>query len=311
MTTRANGPGAGWSWLMQGINTGRHNPKAIFGATAILMVFALLPSVVQMALNASGKLDLTGMIWVIGLGMLLGVVLYPLLLGGLLRIIDAGEHGQPARAMTLFEPFRAGQGGARLIAFSVILMLVYLAVLAVLLLTIGRGTLDWYLQLVSLGIQGSAAKTMPTLPDGFGPTFGLLMLFGVFYTGVYSIGLGQVALRNRGPLQALREGVAGTLKNVLPLLVLAVSLMLALLVFCIAFGLVVGLVMVLASLVSPTLALVLLVPVYLAMMLVLYVVMVGLMYAVWQGACTDGKASGGTNDGTYGNQDAAPAGLEA
>ena len=47
MTTRANGPLSGLDWLKRGLNSGRHNPRAIFGGAAVLMVAALLPSIVQ------------------------------------------------------------------------------------------------------------------------------------------------------------------------------------------------------------------------------------------------------------------------
>ena len=38
MTTRAVSPGGGWRWFRQAIDLGRSNPKAIFGAVALLVV---------------------------------------------------------------------------------------------------------------------------------------------------------------------------------------------------------------------------------------------------------------------------------
>ena len=58
MQIRAMGPGAGWSWLKRGINLGVHNPRAVFGAAALLMAVGLVPSCVQLfaqyALHAQG-----------------------------------------------------------------------------------------------------------------------------------------------------------------------------------------------------------------------------------------------------------------
>src|SRR3546814_12751265 len=46
-------------------------------------------------------------------------------------------------------------------------------------------------------------------------------LAGLFFGGVYTIGFGQVALRGRSVGSALADGVAGTLKHVLPIGLLA------------------------------------------------------------------------------------------
>ena len=45
---------------------------------------------------------------------------------------------------------------------------------------------------------------------------------GVRLCGIYSIALGQVALCRRPASDALRDGLAGSLKNLLPLLVMVV-----------------------------------------------------------------------------------------
>ena len=37
MTTRVVSPGRGWSWFRQAINLGRNNPKAVFGAVALML----------------------------------------------------------------------------------------------------------------------------------------------------------------------------------------------------------------------------------------------------------------------------------
>src|SRR5690349_24927281 len=51
MTTKAVGPGKGWDWLMRAANLGSQNAKALFGAAAWLMAIALVPTLVQMALQ--------------------------------------------------------------------------------------------------------------------------------------------------------------------------------------------------------------------------------------------------------------------
>ncbi|NUS39927.1 MAG: hypothetical protein HOQ02_13010 [Lysobacter sp.] len=283
MGMRASGPAAGWSWLVRGINTGRRNPKAVFGAAALLALCGLVPSAVQLLLQATLKPAPATLLALMGATMLVGAVLYPLLCGGFLQVIDAAEAGRPTRATALFAPFRSGQGGARLVGLGACLLLVYVAVLAAVMLTVGRELGAWYLQVVAQAAAGGAAgATPPTLPSGFGATFALLLVFGLFYSGVYAIGMGQAALGGRSALDALRDGFAGAARNLLPMLVLAVCGLVLGVVAALVLGLVVGLVVVVAGLLSKVLAIVLVVPVYLALIVAMYVVMFGVMHAMWR-----------------------------
>lgn len=287
MTTRALGPGAGWGWLKQAINLGRHNPKAIFGAVALLAVVALIPSVIQMALQFGAGLAPQAVLSVIGAMTLAMIVLYPLLIGGLLRVIDASEHGRPTRATALFDTFKAGNGAGRLIGFGVLMTVIYIAAFVAVIALFGKDFLAWYMQLITAGM-GPGAPTPPqitSLPEGFGTVMALGTLVGLFFFGVYAIGFGQVALGNRGIGGAIADGAVGTLKNLLPILVLAIIgfvLMLALILVVALLG---GLLALLGGLVHEALAFVLVLPVYLGMLLVLYVVMFGVMYFMWREIC--------------------------
>ena len=80
MTTRAVGPGKGWEWLLRAANLGRNNPKAIFGAVAWVALLALVPSILQLALQYGLHLGPTAVMSVIGLTTLFSIVLYPLLI---------------------------------------------------------------------------------------------------------------------------------------------------------------------------------------------------------------------------------------
>ena len=82
MTTRAISPGGGWRWFRQAIDLGRSNPKAIFGAVALLALIALIPSMIQMLLQFGLGLGPEVVMVVIGLTTLASIVVYPLLIGG-------------------------------------------------------------------------------------------------------------------------------------------------------------------------------------------------------------------------------------
>lgn len=303
MTTRALGPGAGWSWLKQAINIGRHNPKAIFGAVALLAVVALIPSVIQLCLQYGAGLGPEAILTVVGAMGLVMIVLYPLLIGGLLRVIDASENGRPTHATALFDTFKAGSGAGRLIGFGVLMTLIYIAAFVAVIAVFGQGFLAWYMELLSAGMQGSTSAPPPvtSLPEGFGTVMALGTLVGLFFFGVYAIGFGQVALGGRGIGAALADGVVGTLKNLLPILVLAVIAIVLVLVFTLIVGLIGALLALIGGLVHEVFAFVLLIPLYFAMILVLYVVMFGVVYFMWRGIC-GGESASTSAPATTGNQ---------
>src|SRR5690606_17618544 len=167
-----------------------------------------------------------------GLATLASLVVFPLLIGGVLRVIDAAEHGRPTAPGAVFEPFRAGRGGGRLVGFGLLMSALYLLVFGVLVGTLGEGLPEWYAQVMQLQVEAAGRPIQPgDLPDpppGLGKVLGLGLLLGMFLGGAYAIGFGQVALGGRGVLGAVRDGLAGALRNLLPIVVLAVLSVLAL-----------------------------------------------------------------------------------
>jgi hypothetical protein len=285
-------PGAGWSWLKQAINLGRNNPRALFGAAALLMLVALIPSVLQVIAQRVFP-GTTAMLWITGLSLLVMVVIYPLLIGGFFGVIDATERGRPTHATALFDTFHAGPARGRLIGFGLLMSLIYLLAFGAVLAAFGGDVASWYMQVLAAAQQATPG-TPPVLPDapsGLGTVFGLGMLLMMFLGGVYSIGFGQVALTDRSVGGALADGFAGTLKNVLPLLVLAVVSLFGMLVVAIVLGLGLALLVTLGSLVHPLLGMLLALPVYLAFLVAMYVVMFGVMYFLWRDVTAAGAAT--------------------
>ena len=285
MQTRAMGPAAGWSWLKRAVNLGRNNPGALFGAAALLMLVALIPSVIQVV--AEYALGISSMGAMLAIAVAAGVAMmlvYPLLIGGFFRVIDATEHNRPTHATALFDTFRAGNGRGRLIGFGLLLTLIYLVALVALIAAFGSDVPGWYMQVLAASRKATPGTppVIPALPEGLGTVFGLGLLLMMFLGGVYSIGFGQVALTARSVTGALADGVSGTLKNLLPLLVLTLIALAAMLVLAIVLALVMGLLMALGNLLHPLLGVALVIPVYLAFLVAMYVVMFGVMYFLWR-----------------------------
>lgn len=286
MTIRTLGPLAGFGWLRKGINLGHGNPKAVFGAAGLTLLMSLLPSVVTMPmqLNMTPGPAMLGLVTAISL--LGGLLLVPVF-AGLFGVIDAAENGRPAKATDVLGPYRRGEG-PRLIGYGLAMLGVYLVAGLLVIAVAGADVWRWYLQAMTaqqVGADPAALQGLQALPDGFGTALALGAVLSLLIAGLYSISLGQVALGGRGALGAIRDGLVGSLRNLLPLLVLAICGMVAGFVLMLVLGLAIGLLAVLAKLVGEWLMFALLVPVYLGLMLMLFVVMFGVMYHLWRDVC--------------------------
>lgn len=291
MTTRANGPLAGIAWLRRGFNSGRHNPRAIFGGAALIMVAALIPGFLQAFAHAVLKPGPGAATIIAALTTVLAVVLLGPLMGGYLRVVDRSERGEPAQAADVIAPFRNAHDAKRLIGFSFIMLLVQLGALSLLFALFGhalQNLQDWYLRVAELLQHATPDKPaqLPPPPDGLSGLFSLGGLFALFVAAVFAVGFGQVALQGRNLGAALVDGLAGAARNLLPLLVMA-AVAFALMM---AAGVVLVLVAGILGLLHPVLAVAVFLPLYMVFVLVLYVVMFGVMYHLWRDVAGDPPA---------------------
>lgn len=286
MTTRSNGPLAGFDWLKRGINVGYANPGAVLGGAAFLLLLALVPALITMPLQygvvrAGTQLDPATFGWIMALSALGGLLLVPLY-AGYLQVIDAAERGVPTRARDIFRPYRQGDA-MRFIGYGLAMLVFYVAAVAVIIAAAGSGVAGWYGQLITAQLRHQPPPA--ALPGGFGIAFALACVLALFMLGVYAISLGQVALRRRSVLGAIGDGVVGALKNLLPLLVFVVSAVVAWLLVAIVIVLLVALLALLGKLAGTWLVLVFVVPLYIAMVLMVFAVMFGVMYYLWRDVC--------------------------
>ena len=288
MATRAMGPLAGIGWLKNAINLGRGNPKAVFGGAAILLGSALLPTALTLPLQMGLDPGIAGLVAIMAVSLLASLLMVPLM-GGYLRLIDAAENGRPARAGDVFCAYRPGGGALRLIGFALAMLVVYLVAVAAIIAVAGTGILSWYLQAITASQQGGAdPAALQPLPEGLGLAVALGSVLWLFMSGMYAIGFCQVSLGRRGALAALGDGVVGSLKNLLPLLVMALAALVAMLVLGIVLVLMAMLLGLLAKLGGAWLLAVIAIPLYLAFLLGLYVVLFGVIYHLWRDVCGGG-----------------------
>ena len=287
MTTRSKSPAAGFDWLKNGFNVARRHPKPLLGGAALLVLACLLPSLITMplqyhAMSAGAAPSPATFIGTMVFSALFGLLLVPLY-AGYLQLVDAAERGLPAGATDIFKPYRSGEA-LRLIGYGLAMVVIYVVLFGLLFATTGGSVFSWYMQAI-------AAQTNhlppPGLPQGFGIVIALSMLIGLLMMGFYSISLGQVALRKRPVLGAIGDGLVGALKNALPLLVFALTAVIAWFVVAIALAIVVLVLALIGKLVGAWLALVLVIPLYIAVVLMAFTVMFGAMYHLWRDVCGD------------------------
>jgi hypothetical protein len=280
---------AGFEWLKRGCNVGAGNSRAVFGGSALWMLACLLPTLMQLplqfeGLRAGAQLTprLLTLIW--AASGLVGLLLIPVTVG-YLRVIDASERGLPARARDIFQPYLRGEA-LRLIGYGLAMLALDVAVFGAVLVAMGGGVFRWYQQLAIA--QANHQAPVVALPSGFGATVVLLAVTGLFLLGVRAVALGQIALGRRSVFQAIGDGLSGAVKNVLPLVVFAFSLVVALLIFAILIILLAGLLTLVGKLVGTWLVLLLVIPLYIAVMVGLGAALSGMMYYLWRDVCGGG-----------------------
>jgi hypothetical protein len=280
------GPLAGFGWLRRSLQAGRDNPKAVYGGAAVLLAVLLLPLLVTVPIQLVTMRPDAPPSTLLGVAMMalwtvIGLLVFPLY-GGYLRVIDAAVRGKAARAFDVFAPYRQGEV-LRFAGFALVMTALYFATVVLLIVVMGGGIGQWYLQALS----GQPPQALPVLPPGFGIAMALGAVLFLLMLGVYAIGLGQLALGGRGVFGAIGDGVLGSLKNALPLLVFAISLLVAWIVVALGIGLVIGALVLLGKLVGAWLTIVLVVPLYIALLMAVLVVMFGVMYQLWRDVCGD------------------------
>ncbi len=291
MAIRAVGPANGLSWLIRALNPGSTGLRVILGAGALFLCCLLGVAVVLGSLSSSWGDAGSGRF---GAQLLTGALVMAVLGGlmaGFLRLLHALEQGRPARAFDLFSTYRDGAVALRAAVFIGLLALAQNALVGWVLATMAPGFMEWYAQLATLSAEGGPTpQSLPQPPPGLGAAFALVTVAGLVGFAVQAIGLGQIAFHDRGVLQALGDGVRGTVLNLLPLLVLMLAAMVAGFALVMVLAMAVLLVGAVASLAGPQAAGLAAAPLYFLFLLGAYVVMFRAMYHLWRDIC--GEAPG-------------------
>lgn len=288
MSPNAVGVAAPFRWLGKAFDVGRRNPKALFGALALVMAVVFALSLLQMLMQAGTGGSVTALAAVMAVSTVIGWLVTPLLFGGVFRVLDAVERGQPVRASDVFNAFGPGQGRQRLVLTNLVFSLAYLALLALFLLTpLGQFFREYFAIVLATPVGGEPdqaallALMQGTSPGAFLWLPVLVMLVGA-WMHASMLGLATAALCEASVAECVVAGLLAMLRNVLPLLVISVVVTFVGFLLAFVLALLLGLLVGLLSMISPLLGMAVMLPALGLLAIAIYALMFGFYYHGWR-----------------------------
>jgi hypothetical protein len=280
MTVNTVSLGTPYRWLGEAFAACRAHTRVLLGAASLLVLVSLLPSLLQLLIEAALQPSLPARLVLQAVFLLIGLVLLPPVTGGFYRLLHALDQGQAATPGDVFAVFRDGATARRLIVTNLLFVLATIVVVVGLALAFGGTALVDYLRALSALQPG--ATTLPAFPSGLFSLLSVLAILAMVITTAQQLAAVQVALSERTPLAAAGDGLLVALRNIGAWLLFYLPLAVLGFVAMVVVALVVGLVGVMLSAVSPTMAGIVLVPVFLLLMLVMYALLFSFYYRAWR-----------------------------
>lgn len=147
-------------WLTRALNIGTRNARALFGgaglgvASLYLLLVLVLAVLQPAAAPAAQGIDARAVLRAAMPVFVLMVLTFPLLLGGVVHLIDLAERGEPVRALDVFAPLRDGRRASALIAIGLLQTAISLLALVAVMLLTGDDFWTDYLRAVQEQVNG-------------------------------------------------------------------------------------------------------------------------------------------------------------
>jgi hypothetical protein len=264
-----------WRWLQQAIALLRAKPRAMIGATSLLMAVALAPSVVQLALAAAAP----GLAQLLSVAM--AVLLYPPVVAGYFRLLHLLAEGGDAPPSAIFAVFNDGATVRRMILANLILVSGSLLLVTLLVSLLGGESLLQFMQALRPGM-----KQLPPLPPGMLPLLVVLLIVGAALATAQAFAQARIALSGRAPLPAIGDALLATARNFGVLLMfyvpISVFAFLAFMLVALVAVLVGGALGAIVPALAPVLASMVILVFALLLVLAMYALMFGFFYFAWR-----------------------------
>ncbi|MEJ7746974.1 MAG: BPSS1780 family membrane protein [Luteimonas sp.] len=284
----------GLDWFKQSVNLGARNPRAVFGASLLLIVvlylvalLALLPAISIAKQDQTPALG--SLLTAVAPVFLVVVFLVPILIGGLMHVIREAEAGRPVRALDLFAPFRQRKAGS--LAMLGVIQLVLGLIGGVIMVSLA-GADYWKDYLAAL--SGALSGRVPITPQPDNPMLMLLanLVFNYFSYAIMLLAVPLILFAGRSLGDAVKDSLRASVRNIGANLLAAVLFVGGLVVATLLLMLLAMLVSAIAGLIHKALAGLLVAVIFLVFAAVVLVVLVGGAYVAWRDTFGDEAAPG-------------------
>lgn len=272
-------------WLTSAINVGARGGRAVFGGTALgIAALYLLLTVMLAVLSppqaAGAAVDVTAALRAIAPVFVVMLLAFPLLLGGVVHLVDLAERGAPVRPVDVFAPLRDGRRVRALAAVG--LLQVALAAIVMALVTLLGGDDFWseYMQAVQQLVNGQAA----TPPQPRHPLLmsAMQMVFNYFSAATMLLSVPLVVCSGLGISAAFVGSLRAALRNLVPNLVAAAVVVAVVVAAVVAFAVVAALAGSIGALVHASVGALLVAALTLAFATVMLTLLMAAAYHAWR-----------------------------
>ena len=298
-----------FNWIADTLKLVKKNFTNLIGASGLTLCLAVVISLpiffvvfagmrerIQNGSMAPGAFpmggDMTLFFTMYGIMIVVGLLLFPPLLVGWLRLCRDMDHGLSVNAFNIFKPYQDRQLWLRSIRFALVAFAIYLLVFALFGLAFS-GVIAGFMQDIAAQKAATLAGLPPAPPRfllGFFLAYFCFLGVAMLLQFVYMVGLAEISLRPTPIIEALTLAMVGVFKNLLKLIVFLIGLFMGASVVIFVIALVLGIVAVLLSLISPILGMLVTLLIYIPVLLCMYPLMFAGHYFVWK-SILDGDAS--------------------
>ena len=277
-----------YRWLGEALVMCRQHPAAFMGASSVLLMVGLLPTILQRV--AASILPQTLILQVLVYA-LFSMLLLPPISGGFYRLAHAARQGKAVTMWDLFPILSDGPAARRLVGTNLIFFFLLLLFVVAPVVALGGQALASFLAAVAALQPGSTQ--LPTMPAGLVPLLVGAALVTLVINTAKELAMAQASLGDRSPLAATADGFKVALRHAGTFLLFYLPVAALAFLGFLAIALVAVLIGAVLSLISPMLTYLLIVPVALLVGLAYYALVFAFFYSAWRDTLAEGELETG------------------
>lgn len=268
---------------------GKFMLASLLSLSAVIVMVMVFGMVLTFGIGAkpdamsTGNFDWTTLAAVYAVAAVVGILLAPPFLAGWFTLCRKLADAEPVSVMVLFSAYRQRGLWQKLIGYSLLGLLLYVVVHALYVLAAGMFGISADELEVFLRAQSGDPTALAGLSGTFWAAYAGILVLGVVLQSMFMLGFCQAALTESPAGDALKAGIAGTLKNLISILAFLLVFMAAVLAVAIVIGILAALAIGLLSFLSKTAAYAIGVVLYVLVILLIYPLLFSFQYYVWQG----------------------------